>query len=476
MSTHPIAWAVVLVLGVASGSLAKDYYVAPRPGSGEGTASDPFGMDDLPKGRPGCRAMEVLQPGDTLYFRAGDYHLSGNPRRAGGFYALICPARSGTRDKPITIAAAPGEEVHLYDDGGNNPLLGTISRGDQGHDFTRFVGLTVHPGTSLPGIRVGHCEGVEVAYCRVVGKYYPTRDNHDGIRLDSARDTWVHHCEVTGVKGDGMNSAAVKLYFSVDSIFEDCFLHDCRTGFWDKKDGSRTTLRRSVVINCDPCVRGNETQGWEGDYSMNIEDCILQSAVQFNGVTRGSRIHDNLFFSHTIADATATSQTGLEIWNNVVISPRSRIRVLDLRRMGWAAPGSPRSPVAYLDNNLYTAEDAAPNIQYALGQYAPPFLKLEMRDMRGEGLERQSQVVTGGRAAVLLRDGSGVQPRWAKIGRDGDPPGPYDMVELLRRDRYGPEARPHDYAATLPTRPTATSAPAPSGRESSPSADRKPGR
>lgn len=439
MTSRFPALAALLLSVTALPALATDYYVAPRPGSGSGTAADPFGLEDLPQGNPGCRATMILQPGDTLYFKGGDYHLHGNPGRGGYPLPLLNPAQSGTATRPITLASAPGEEARLFDDdAGSNPMLGTLDR-----HHVRIIGFTVFRGVEWPAIRVSQSQDVEVGYCRVIGKYVPTADNHDGIRLDSAERAWVHHCEVTGVKGDGGNSAAVKLYHSKDTRIEDCFLHDCRTGFHDKMNGVGTIVRRCVLVDCEQVLVGNVAMGWDGEADMTIEECVLGGPIVLMGLTRGTKIHDNLLFADNLADAIDPSQTQLEIWNNVVISPSPTLRVLDLRRTNWLKPGQPKSPVAYLDYNLYaTAAGPEPQVVYALGQYSPPMQTLTFAAMRSQGLEGHSRLIRGGRNAVLERDGSRVQARWAKAGREGDMPGPEDIAALMRRDRFGPAARP----------------------------------
>ena len=60
---------------------AKDYYVSNKAEAGKGTKGNPFGLPDLssadqkdPKRDVG-NACAALQPGDTLWFKGGEYLL-----------------------------------------------------------------------------------------------------------------------------------------------------------------------------------------------------------------------------------------------------------------------------------------------------------------------------------------------------------------------------------------------------------------
>ncbi|MBM4033775.1 MAG: hypothetical protein FJ291_18610 [Planctomycetes bacterium] len=231
-----LGWTVVARVGPA---LAADYYVANKPSSGAGAQEDPFGLADLP-GPDGklSRALSALQPGDTLWFRGGEYRCRTKP---GAYYlGYIRPPRSGEPGKPISFRALPGEAATLVPAEAGQPLLGSNDGGPLNH--VRFEGFVVQ-GTI--GWLTG--KGIEVAYCEVTGQYVDTADNHDGIRVEGADGAWLHHNIVRGVKGKSGNSTGIKVYKSRNLIVEDNWVYDNIRGIFDKDSGTNNTYRRNFL-------------------------------------------------------------------------------------------------------------------------------------------------------------------------------------------------------------------------------------
>src|SRR5207249_1368512 len=100
----------------------------PKPISGRGTRDNPFGLPDLlnTTTTPVSQgpALTILKPGDTLFFRAGDYHITGSPDRAYYDRQLLGPTVSGTASQPVTLQAYQGETVRILLDGGYQPVFG----------------------------------------------------------------------------------------------------------------------------------------------------------------------------------------------------------------------------------------------------------------------------------------------------------------------------------------------------------------
>ena len=127
----------------------KRYFVSANPTSGSGTIADPFGLIDLlnPDHSPG-RALTVLGPGDTLFFRKGDYHIAGHTGPNLWDQQLLSPSVSGTPARPITLQAYPGETVRIFVDGANGrPVFGTST---PALNYVRFIGFTVRPDSRFP--------------------------------------------------------------------------------------------------------------------------------------------------------------------------------------------------------------------------------------------------------------------------------------------------------------------------------------
>lgn len=95
-----ICRAILFPLFMALAANAAIYYVAPT-----GSDANP-GTFAQPWGSPGYAARAALQPGDTVYFRQGDYNLSG----------YVSVGRSGTASAPIVFASYPNETATMIYD------------------------------------------------------------------------------------------------------------------------------------------------------------------------------------------------------------------------------------------------------------------------------------------------------------------------------------------------------------------------
>ena len=424
----PARWAgaVVLLLAAATAapSRATEYVVSNTPGSGSGTAADPFGMADLPDAtseKLRSKALEILQPGDTLSFRGGDYRIK---TLEGKFYWLgyLRTARRGRPDKRITLRACPGETVRLIHAGGGQPMLGG------GHHVT-FQGLTIETGPHAAA-RIGGT-GVEVAYCHIKGIHLDTGDNHDGLRLEGARECRIHHNIIEGVTGRSPNSAGIKLYRTTKMVIEDNYIHSNTAGIFDKDSGIENTYRRNFLTGNRVQFYGNN-QGKIARYF--IHDNVIDGQISLHCKTDGCQIHDNLVRADTLAGAWAGGAWNNAIYNNIVISAGKRILAFYEKRNALVTAG-PRVHLTLMDYNLY---DAPP--RYELGQYARPYQKFTLDDMRRRGFEAHSHVVARASEVFVDEKSWRLKPQWAKAGKSGDAPGPDNIAEILDLTRYGPAA------------------------------------
>jgi len=401
---------------------ARDYYVASKPEPGAGTQEDPFGMADLPgPDAKLSKALSVLQPGDTLWFRGGEYRCR---TRKGAYYlGYIRPPRSGEPGKPIAFRACPGESVVLVPTEPGQPLLGSNAGGPL--HYARFEGFVVRGGI---GWITG--KGVEIAYCEVIGQYVDTADNHDGIRIEGADGAWVHHTIVHGVQGKSGNSTGIKVYKSRNLVVEDNWVYDNTRGIFDKDSGTNNTYRRNYLTKnrLDQFMGNNQ-----GTYLVaHIHDNVIDGPVALGYRTDGTDVHDNLIRGDALAGHWAGELWNTHLWNNIVLARGEAVTAYNESKNRFVTTGE-RKHLAYMDYNVYTAP-----ARYSFGGEV-----LDMTRMRASGFERHSHVVAG--ADQLFRDERpwDLLPKWRTAGRDGDPVGPENIALILDLKRYGPAGRNH---------------------------------
>jgi hypothetical protein len=262
-----------LALGVHAG---KIYYVA---SGGNDTWS---GTLDAPAGSDGpfktiTRGRAALKAGDVLYIRTGTFTAEDN-------YKAVLSLRdvpTGTSDKPVAIAAYPGEKVVF----GDNSMQRSFSlyRGDNGPnlDYLTIAKLDLRPS----------CDGIEVIsadHGRLVGN------------------------EIHGAKDACMNGV-VEAQGSSDWKILGNYLHD----------NGNTKLEHGVYLG------GYGTQrGWEIAHNR-IGAQKGGRAIQLYGHTAGDRIdgvsiHDNDIYAVDrdgivlgATDADVLNIANITIYNNL---------------------------------------------------------------------------------------------------------------------------------------------------------------
>ena len=410
--------------------MGKSYFVSANPGSGAGTMAHPFGLIDLlnPDHSPG-RALTVLGPGDTLFFRKGDYHITGHTRLNLWDQQLLSPSVSGTPARPITLQAYPGETVRILVDGASaRPVFGTST---PRLNYIRFIGFTVRPDSAFRICGTGN----EVAYCEVIGQYVKTTDNHDGIRIEDANSTWVHHNNIYGVTGETGNSCGIKVYKSTNLLIEDNYVHDCTSGIFDKDSGEQNTYARNHLTD-DPggAFLGNNQHSLA---TLYIYDNVVDGGISLQFLNTNCQVYNNLVFAsdsyngYISGIGASTGSTDASIWNNIVLTGGQPV---------WGYVNSNQyltdSPLSYMGYNVY---DAAPT--YGFGLYLSNPTQYTLSQFQSRGFERHAAIVAG--SLSIFRDLTSyeLKPRWAKAGRYGDPVGPrFPIARILDTRRYGPAA------------------------------------
>ena len=195
----------------ANTQTGSSYFITPKATSGEGTLNNPFGLSDLldTTTTPVSQgpALKALQPGDTLFFRGGNYSVSGSTNGNYWWNQLISPTVSGTASQPFTLSAYPGETPNFVMSAGAQPLFGTAV---PQLNYIRFLGFTIQPCSVWGGGVTDHYAdavnlqgtGNEVAYCKIIGQTHSNvTDNYQAIWLMKADYSWIHHNEIYGFIG-----------------------------------------------------------------------------------------------------------------------------------------------------------------------------------------------------------------------------------------------------------------------------------
>jgi parallel beta-helix repeat protein len=416
----------ILVFAVWQTAHATDYYVSNKPGSGAGTKDDPFGLPDLPKpdNKP-SRALTVLQPGDTLYFTAGEYVLHTGPVKNFYYKGFLRPTRSGEPGKPIAFRACPGEKVVLTAASGGQPIFGNSDL-----DYVRHEGFVVKGS-------IGHVGGkrAEIAYCEIIGEYVDTADNHDGLRIEHADGAWIHHNVIHGVQGKSGNSCGIKVYKSQNLVVEDNWIYDNTRGIFDKDSGINNTYRRNYLTgNREAQFHGNN----QGKYMVaHIHDNVIDGGIALGYLTDGTDVYNNLVRGDVLAGHWAGELWNTGLWNNVVLAKGAAVIAYNESRNPFVNTGQKRH-LAYMDYNVYTAPT-----KYTFGAYSQGKGQVfGLDEIRAHGFERHSQVVGGAREIFKDEQSWQLLPKWKTAGRDSRAVGPENVALILDVRRYGPAARP----------------------------------
>jgi hypothetical protein len=437
----------------ASGD-GKCYYLDTKAGTGPGTFDSPYGLADLqpPSDYLPGTALQRLNAGDVLYFRAGTYPVVGATNS--GYYdvGFVRPVRSGTQANPITISAYPGEVVTLRHVSGYNPVLGVTP----GINYVRFLGFVVDvssvsaAGAFRIGTAVSGPSGVEIAYNEVIGGLCPTCvTNHDGLFINNTQGIWIHHNNIHGFTapahtatyaGGCENSSGIKMYKNTDAMVEDNWVHDNCDGIFDKDAGLRNTYRRNFLTANSANQFDGNNQGAIATYF--IYDNVIDGLIALRDLGTNHEIHNNLIRTATGMGWGGTGVvTNIKVWNNIFVSGGPR--AVPIQTSAQPLTSTP-PPIAYFDYNLYDAEPT-----YRLDLYGKPPQILDLLGMRRNGLETHSIYVSM-RTVFVDQISYVIKSPYTTNGRYGDIMGPTSATigAILNTARYGPQAR-QNAAATV---------------------------
>lgn len=376
-------------------------------------------------------AATILQAADTVLVKEGIYNVGAS---AGWAVPAVNPSHSGTKDNPITFKARPGHRVTITTSGGQ-AAIGSSSR-----DYIVWEGFVVNMTDRAKGILIMGARGCTISHCEVIGNYVASSDNHDGIRIERAPDSRIHHCIIRNVKGDSPNSAGIKVYSkgAKNVIIEDNYIHDNTAGVFDKDFGVQNTYRRNYLTRNRTQFYGNN-QGGPALYC--IYDNVFDGKIELHAGNTGTEIHDNLVRADRLTGAWAGGIAEAKIWNNVVISNGPSIMACQIKKQQLSVA------LAYMDYNVYDAEP-----DYDFGEYTSKRQRLSLAPMQSAGFEKNSHVVSSAKDVFEDEKSYKLLPRWKTAGRYGDAVGPENIALILDTTRYGPFSRKRTQNPVRPLR------------------------
>ncbi len=253
-------------------------YVAPNGlPTAAGTVQDPIDIDS---------ALQYLQPGQTIYVRAGIYHRTAP--------LVIAKGNNGTPDKLKMLAAAPNERP-IFD-------FGKKTNGfTVGGDYWKIAGIDV-TGAASNGVRVsGHHNLLE----RI--NTYANGDT--GLQISGAAtdkpDQWPSHnlvlnCTSYDNRDASENNAdgfAAKLTCGVGNVFRGCIAyHNCDDGFdlYSKLETGpigAIIIEDSIAYGNGTLSDGTKTKGDGNGFKLGGEGLavkhVLRNSLAFANVSSG---------------------------------------------------------------------------------------------------------------------------------------------------------------------------------------------
>jgi methionine-rich copper-binding protein CopC len=439
-------------------SQSNVFYISPNSTSGTGTYSNPFGVSQLlnTTTSPVSQgpALTVLQPGDTLYFLGGNYHVSGSTNPADYSDQLISPPTSGTVTQPITIAAYPGQTVTMYEDQGSQSLFGTD------FNYVRYLGFTVEPTPVFTSEGINEAakpfdidgSNDEVGYNDIIGAYVATVDNHEGIQVEDGNNDWIHNNYIHGFTGESGNSDGIKVYYVSNSIFEDNYITDNTAGVVDKGWNATPTFtyngntwrRNWVVDNADDQFVGNN-QGTDAQYFIYDNVFEGNQPMQLNSLQVGDQIYNNLLIdpssdgqfligNNVLMMSDTNGGKGYvyetQFWNNVMLQEGTAGIEAYHSYDNYVQSGS-TAPFAYSNYNVF---DGAPGWDFANETF-------NLSQWQAQGFDTNSMVISSD-STLYPNIASGdytLATAYQTAGRNGEPVGPlYSVNQIMNPSRYGP--------------------------------------
>ena len=245
-------WAIGLVLALAGGVQAAEYYVSTQGSdSAAGNASAPWATLQ--------HAVENVSAGDTIWVRAGTY-------------AGCRIQRSGTENAPITLRAEEGASVLI-----NSP--GAANRHQSGIELETWEGDGTVSWWVIQGLEVANVPGWGIDL-----RASEERHTHH----ITVRDNRVHHCGLErGVTG-------IFTAFVDDALIEGNESYaNGEHGIYLSNSGDRSIVRGNRLydnVGCGLHMNGDESMGGDGIISGVLAE---NNRIYGNGSEGGAAINND---------------------------------------------------------------------------------------------------------------------------------------------------------------------------------------
>jgi parallel beta-helix repeat protein len=273
--------------------------------------------------RSNSNPAEAARAGDVVLVSGGPFTTEATNTR---YVPALNPVNSGSPGNPIVFRAVGW--VELRQANGDGPVMGSYRVNYvEWHGFAIDERhLTVHPDTGP--VVVWDATGVVIDGCDIAGITQTYGDNHNGIRLEQARDTVVRNCRISGILGSGTsdhNNAGIMLYGSRDVVIENNEIDDCGAGIFPKgADNLNITIRRNRVSNCSKGIRISYSAPSSGQNTIYQNIIENASSSYGQGINIAENSYNWIITNNTIVDVPYAFHmrvgpiTNVEFTNNIV--------------------------------------------------------------------------------------------------------------------------------------------------------------
>jgi hypothetical protein len=346
-------------LFAAGAASAKDLYVNPSTGNDSTTyannnASNPWRTLGRATwgstNRSSPNNTQAAQAGDVVHVAAGTYSAPASNLRLDPAFN---PVNTGTASAPITFRAEG--RVELRTPGGTGPAFGAYVRNYirwEGHFFVDETYNVPHGDTGP--VVIWDTTGTVIDGCEIQGRPITYVDNHNGVRINGARDSVLRNCRINNIVGttDNLyhhNNAGVMLYYSSGIVMENNEITNSGSGIFPKGgDNNNITIRFNKLVNNRKAIRNSFSAPGSGNNRM-YQNIVWNSTQQDMGIDLAENTNNWTIANNTLynvqngfwLEMTGTSQNN-RIANNIVSNTKTGMN-------GWMIS----APIPGPGRNLY---------------------------------------------------------------------------------------------------------------------------